>query len=155
MLHKWVSSLNTLVHGLRKPDLLVVPIDLADKMAGKPITFKEIATSCEVKYAASTSLCSGACMQASEIALFCMWKQVDCCYYLTFSLCSSLLTIPQYTRGGPRVSPPVNIDLHPEFFICLLLTISVGNSHWLGYDPWVTDVVIVTDQFSFSYLICD
>ena len=77
LLCKWVSSLNTLVHSLRKPDLLVVPVDLADKMASKPITFEEIATSCKVKYAASTSLRSGACMQASEIALFCMWKQVD------------------------------------------------------------------------------
>ena len=101
LLHKWVSSLNTLVHGLHKPDLLVVPVNLADKMASKPITFEEIATSCEVKYAASTSLHSGACMQASEIALFCMWKQVDHCYYLAFSLCGSLLTILQYTRGGP------------------------------------------------------
>ena len=77
LLRKWVSSPNTLVHGLCKLDLLVVPVDLADKMAGKPITFEEITTSCEVKYAASTSLCSGACMQASKIALFCMWKQVD------------------------------------------------------------------------------
>ena len=142
LLRKWVSSPNTLVHGLCKLDLLVVPVDLADKMAGKPITFEEITTSCEVKYAASTSLCSGACMQASKIALFCMWKQVDCCYYLAFSLCGSLLTILQYMRGGPRVSPPVDIDLHPEFFIRLLLTISVGDSHWLGYDPWVTDMVI-------------
>ena len=29
-------------------------------------------------------------MQATEIALFCMWKQVDHCYYLAFSLCGSL-----------------------------------------------------------------
>ena len=39
LLRKWVSSPNTLVHGLRKPDL-VIPIDLADKMASKPITFE-------------------------------------------------------------------------------------------------------------------
>jgi len=141
-LRKWVSSPNTLVHGLRKPDLLVLPVDLADKMAEKPITFEEIATSCEVKYTASTSLRSSARMQTSEIALFCMWKQVDRSYYLAFSLCSSLLTIFQYTRGGARVSPPVDIDLHPELFIRLLLTISVGDSLWLGYDPWVTDMVI-------------
>ena len=142
LLRKWASSSNTLVQGLRKPDLFIVPVELAGKVAAKTITFEEIATSCEVKYAHFSHLCSEASDQASEIALFSMWKQIDRCYYLAFSLCGSRLTIFQYTRGGSLASPFIDIDFCPEFFIRLLLTISVGDSLWLGYDPWVTNTVV-------------
>ena len=68
LLHKWASSSNTLVQGLRKPNLFIVPVELAGKVAAKTITFEEIATSCEVKYAHFSHLCSEASDQASKIA---------------------------------------------------------------------------------------
>ncbi|KAI6043432.1 hypothetical protein EDC04DRAFT_2600107 [Pisolithus marmoratus] len=34
-----------------------------------------------------------------------MWKQVDHCYHVAFSLCGSILTIFQYMRGGPCYDP--------------------------------------------------
>ena len=143
LLRKWASSSNTLIQGLRKPDLFVVPVELADKVAEKTIAFEEIVTSCKVEYSPSAQFCSWAKVQAAEMALLCMWKQIDRCYFLAFTLCGSLLTIFQYTRGGGLLeSLPVDIDLFPEFFIRVLLTISIGDSLWLGYDPWVKNTVI-------------
>lgn len=120
-------------------------MDLADKAAENSTYFEDITTSCKVKYADSSVLCNRASLQTSEIALFCMWKQVDCCYFITFSLCGNLLTIFQYMRGGPQVSPTINIDQQPTLFIhlLLLLTSSLDKSHlWLGYNPWITEVQI-------------
>ena len=116
-------------------------MDLADNVAENGVCFEDIATSCEVKYTDSNSLRISAREQASEIALFCMWKQIDRCYYMALSLCGSILTIFQYTRGGPRVSLTIDIDKYPALFIrlILLLTSSLDESHlWLGYDPWIT-----------------
>jgi len=138
LLHKWVSSPNTLVDGLRKPDLLLVPIDLAEKN----VHFEDIVTSCEVKYANTPAHRRSASAQASELALFCMWKQVNRCYYVAFSLCGNRLTILQYTRGGPRESLPIDIEIHRELFIRLLLTTSLGGPEsllWLGYDAAITN----------------
>ena len=43
------------------------------------------------------------------------------------------------------MSATINIDVHRELFICLLITISMGRSKsllWLGYDSRITDVEI-------------
>ncbi|KIM54100.1 hypothetical protein SCLCIDRAFT_31353 [Scleroderma citrinum Foug A] len=138
LLHKWVSLPNTLVDSLHKPNLLLVLIDLAEKS----VHFKDIVTSCEVKYANTPVHHRSASAQASEIALFCMWKQVNHCYYVAFSLCGNRLTILQYTRGGPQESLPIDIEIHCELFIQLLLMTSLGGSEsllWLGYDAAITN----------------
>ena len=74
LLRKWASPSNMLVQGLHKPDLFIVPVELAGKVAAKTITFEEIATSCEVKYAHFSHLFSEASDQASEIALFLVFE---------------------------------------------------------------------------------
>ena len=43
------------------------------------------------------------------------------------------------------MSATIDIDIHHELFICLLITISMGGSKsllWLGYDSGITDVEI-------------
>ena len=148
LLRKWVSSPNTLIEGLRKPDLVLLPVGLTNtKVAETGIYFEDIVTSCEVKYTHNYHLSKKAKFQASEMALFCMWKQVDRCYYVAFSLCGNLLTVYQYTRGGVRSSPAIDIDRHPQLFVRLLLIISVGKSLWLGYDPWITNVEIGDQKY--------
>ena len=106
----------------------------------KDLLFQDIAASCEVKYTDSPSLRGHASLQSSEMALFCMWKQVNRCYYTALSLCGNQLLIFQHTRGGSRASPVIDIDNHPTLFISLLLAMSLQNSPlWLGYDPCITD----------------
>ena len=88
MLHKWASSPSTLIEGLCKPNLILLSVDLVDKVEEKSIRFKDIVTSCEVKYTNSPTLSRLARAQTAELDVFCMWKQVNHCYYIA-SLCAA------------------------------------------------------------------
>ena len=145
LLHKWASSANVLIEGLRKPDLILLLVDIANQAEKNSIHFKHIITSCEVKYTHSNHLSNVAKAQAAELGFFCMWKQVDRCYYVAFSLCGSILTIFHYTRGGARLSESIDIDVHRSLFVRLLITMCLGGSKshlWLGYDNGVVNVKI-------------
>ncbi|KAI6118939.1 hypothetical protein EDD16DRAFT_1584080, partial [Pisolithus croceorrhizus] len=88
----------------------------------------------------NSALRNRAILQSSEMALFCMWKQVNRCYYIALSLCGNQLLVFQHTRGGSRGSPVIDIDKHPALFVSLLLAMSLQNSRlWLGYDLCITD----------------
>lgn len=127
LLHKWASSPNCLITGLCKPNLILLPVDLADQVEQNSIHFEDIITLCKVKYTNSIPLSNLAKAQAVELSLFCMWKQVNHCYYVTFSLCGSILTIFHYTRGGAQLSESIDIDVHRASFIHLLITMCLGG----------------------------
>ncbi|KAI6169951.1 hypothetical protein EDD17DRAFT_1749148 [Pisolithus thermaeus] len=139
LLHKWVVPPDTLIEPLRIPVIFLVPVDKADK-AAKDLLFEDIAASCEVNYTDNSGLCNDASSPSSKMAVLCLWKQVNRCYFITLSLCGSQLLILQHTRGGSRRSPVIDIDKHPALFTSLLLVISLQNPPlWLDYDPYITD----------------
>ncbi|KIM66653.1 hypothetical protein SCLCIDRAFT_21811 [Scleroderma citrinum Foug A] len=70
LLHKWASSPSTLIEGLCKPNLILLSVDLVDKVEEKSICFEDIVASYEVKYANSPTLSRLARAQTVELGVF-------------------------------------------------------------------------------------
>ena len=128
----WQAHDKTLIRKRRKLDLAMHAGH--GYQESTKINWKTFVSVCEVKYRTQPQLDTEAQIQIVNKAFFTLSSQLNRCYFVGITLCSSRMWVLLFTRGGSVVSAPFDIHHDPHKFLYILAIFMAGDLLWLGYD---------------------
>jgi hypothetical protein len=135
----WRSHENHLAEGLRKPDVILVPVPLKLQST---VNFRNFQTYCEFKESDNVERVNSAKAQVTEMANIVTSMQINRRFFVGSYLCGSQLYTGLYARGCTLISANgLNISERPLDFITVILHLSAAymNPVWNGFDSGIQD----------------
>ncbi|KAN0101347.1 hypothetical protein V8E55_001331, partial [Tylopilus felleus] len=126
---EWRQHSATLIEGTRKPDVILVP-----SCTPESLTFREVYSYCELKYAFTKDLSDQALFQLMEIAGFAVAAQLNRRFFVASALCGSMFTLGFFARGSVVFSRAFDIHEFPVLFLTVLIGLSSADHTWNGFD---------------------